>query len=110
MRQTTVSPNNQKRVALMAESAIKTYSPVVAGSPFYVGMFSDAVRQRGLHEQKRIAINTIKNILKTERPYFEKIQVVECLMIFSYLCGWNGADSVFQKTLEKMQLKASLPA
>ncbi|WP_218397971.1 hypothetical protein [Alteromonas lipotrueae] len=107
MRLEIISPNNQKRVAFMAESALGSYDPIVTGAPYYVGMFSDAIRQRGLSEQKAIAKNTIKSVLKGNRTYQIKIQIVECLMLFAYLCGWYGADLAFQQSLEKMQLKSS---
>lgn len=110
MRLETASPNNQRRVAFLAQSALDAYAEKPKSAAFHIGMFSDALRQRGLVEQKQLAKQTLKNVLKGGNDYAEKIRVVECLMFFSYLCGWHGADSVFQKSLEKMQLNAKFKA
>lgn len=110
MRLETVSPSNQRRVAFLAQSALDAYAEKPKSAAFHIGMFSDAIRQRGIIEQKQLAKRTIKNVLKGGNDYAEKIRVVECLMLFAYLCGWYGADNVFQKSLEKMQLNARFVA
>lgn len=110
MRFETISPSNHGRIKLMAESAVEAYDTPPLSALFYIGMFSDAVRQRTLTEQRQAARKTIVNVLGTHYDYTAQIKIIECLMLFSYLCGWHGADKTFQQSLHKMKLNETSAA
>jgi hypothetical protein len=105
-----VRPDDADRIKFMAESAIEAYENPPVNALYYIGMFSDAVRQCKLSEQRPIARNTIIKVLGTHYDYEKQTQIVECLMLFSYLCGWKGADAIFQKSLHQMKLNTGAAA
>lgn len=105
MRLEVVSPDNETRVSLMAESAV-TASGDLKECSYYVGMFADAVRQRPHHSRAVLAKRAVNAVMKNKFEFSVKVKVLESLMLFAYLCGWHTADSYFQQKLIKVQVEA----